>query len=313
MIQPVSNKTDNTPRPSVGVVVLTYNAAKYLENCLRPVLASPLAPKILVVDSSSRDGTVALAQGLGIETLVIPQSQFNHGATRELARKHLGTDIAVMLTQDIIPTDPAFLANLIAPIAKGEAAISYARQIPHDGAGFFESFPRSFNYPPESELRSIQDIKRYGVYTFFCSDSCCAWSNAALDSIGGFETTLSLEDTVATAKLLKSGFRIAYRADAVVKHSHHYSLAQEFKRCFDIGYVRALHKDLLFAGGSDEARGSSFLKAMLSALLRRNPFLIPYGVCATAAKFLGYRIGAQGHNLSVSLKRRLSGQPYYWK
>lgn len=298
---------------SVGVAVLTYNAAKLLPHSLPPLLAMTPRPRILIVDSSSRDGTVEIAQSLGVETLVIPQREFNHGATRELARRALSTDIVVMMSHDAIPVGTDMISNLVAPIMRGEAAISYARQLPHDGADFFEAFPRAFNYPETSELRSANDIDRLGPYTFFCSDSCCAWSNAALDAIGGFETTLSLEDTIAAARLVRAGYRIAYRADALVKHSHRYTPTEEFQRYFDIGYVRALHKNLLFGGGGDEKRGAKMTGTMLCQLWHKAPLQIPYAVILTGAKFLGYRAGFHGHAFPLWLKRRLSGQVYFWR
>ncbi len=52
---------------------------------------------------------------MGAETLVIPRHQFNHGATREFARKYLGTDIVVFMTPDAYPADDRLLDELIAP------------------------------------------------------------------------------------------------------------------------------------------------------------------------------------------------------
>ncbi|WP_457618560.1 glycosyltransferase, partial [Lutibacter sp.] len=228
---------------STGVIIPTHNAQHHLKQCLLPVLASPLKPSILIIDSSSKDNTVKLAKQMGVETLVIPQKEFNHGATRELARKHLNTDIVVMMTQDAYPQSSDFLEYLIAPLLEGKAAVSYARQIPHKGADFFESFPRQFNYPEKSHIRGIKDLETYGSYTFFCSDSCAAWVNSALDEIGGFFPVLTNEDTFAVAKLLNKGHHIAYVAEAVVHHSHRYSLLEEFKRYFDTGYTRRLYRN----------------------------------------------------------------------
>jgi rhamnosyltransferase len=299
--------------PTVGVAVITHRAVTLLPKSLPQILASPAKSRVLVVNSSSNDGTVELARTMGAETLLVPRRQFNHGATRELARRHLGTDIVVMTTPDAIFPDSQVIGRLVRPIADGTAAVSYARQLPHDGADFFESFPREFNYPPRSELRSIGDVKTLGAYTFFCSDSCAAWSNAALDAIGGFQPTLSLEDTIATAKLLNRGYKIAYCADAPVKHSHRYSLAQEFCRYFDIGYVRALNKGLLFVGGGDGRRGAAFTREMIRYVAREKPQLLPYVLATTAAKILGYRVGYHGRRLPLAIKRRLSGQDYFWE
>ena len=59
------------------------------------------------------------------------------------------------------------MEKLTRPIIKGLASISYARQIAHDGAGFFESFPRDYNYPKSSHIRGIEDADTFGVYTIF--------------------------------------------------------------------------------------------------------------------------------------------------
>lgn len=276
-------------------------------------MASPLRPKFLVVNSSSNDGTVELAKQMGADVLVVPRHQFNHGTTREIARRVLGTDIVVMVTPDATALDTDLLAKLVRPIVDGRASVAYARQIPRDEAGFFEAFARHFNYPNASELRSIGDLAALGPQTFFCSNVCAAWSNAALDSIGGFAPTLSAEDTIAVVKLLGASHRIAYCAEALVEHSHDYNLVQEFKRHFDTGYVRAEHRHILLSHGGDERRGVGYASQLLVRLIRERPRAIPYALAHLACKYLGYLLGYHGHHLPLWLKRRVSGQDYYWQ
>ena len=297
---------------SVGIAVVTHRASSLLGNCLPPLFESPIHPRVLVVNSSSGDGTVELAKRMGAEVLVVPRKLFNHGTTRELARRTLGTDIVVMLTPDARP-ERNMLANLVRPIVLGLASVAYARQVPHAGAKFYEAFPRHFNYPEKNEIRSIEDVKRIGPGAFFCSNVCAAWSNSALDEIGGFSPTLSLEDAIATAKLLHAGHRIAYCADAVVAHSHRYTLAQEFKRQFDTGYVRARYRELLFVSGGDERRGAAYAAEMMHRLSTEQPWLLAYGAAHIATKYLGYRVGYHGRGLPIWLKRLLSAQDYYWQ
>jgi rhamnosyltransferase len=298
---------------SVGIAVITYKAIEQIPLCLPPLLASSLKPRVLVVNSSSNDGTVELAQSMGAETLVVPRQEFNHGITRELARKYLQTDIVVMTTPDAICVGPETIECLIRPIVDGSASVSYARQLPHDGATFFEAFPRLFNYPDRSEIRSLKDLGCMGPYVFFCSDSCAAWSNKALDEIGGFEWTLTAEDTLAAAKLIHRGHSVAYAADALVKHSHRYTLVQEFKRYFDTGLIRSQYRDLFLRQSRDEARGSSFFQAMIRELFRARPYLIPYAILQTTMKYLGYRIGFHAAHMPIWLKARLSSQDYFWQ
>ena len=298
--------------PSIGVIFITHTAKKHLRNCLPVFLQSPLKPRVLVVNSSSNDGTVELAQELGAETLVIPRREFNHGATRERARKYLGTDIVVMVTPDAYATDLHFLEKLVAPLIRGEADVAYARQLPHAGADFFESFPRAYNYPQQSHIRSLDDAPKYGVYTFFCSNSCAAYRNAALDQAGGFLPVLTNEDYFAVARILKNGGKIAYVAEAEICHSHRYSLWQEFTRYFDTGYVRAENPWVTEIVGQAEGRGLGFAKALLSELAKTKPWLVPYAILQTGCKWLGYRIGFLSFKAPLWWKKKLSSQDFYW-
>lgn len=299
--------------PSVGIVIPTFQAIKHLPHCLPPLLQSPLKPRVLVIDSSSTDGTATLAKEMGAEVLVIPQQEFNHGTTRERGRQYLKTEIVVMMTQDAYATSPDMLEKLICPILEQQASVSYGRQIPHAEAGFFEAFPRYFNYPETDHIRSLQDISIYGVYTFFCSNSCAAYLNRALDEVGGIPSVLFGEDTVVVAKLLHRHHKIAYVALAEVKHSHRYSLKQEFSRHFDIGLARYSYQDLLSIAGKDTKRGKAYARAMFQELARIDPFLIPYGVAQSLAKLLGYRLGRASLRAPRWFKQLFSSQAYYWK
>lgn len=299
--------------PTIGILIPTFNAAKHLPYCLPPLIASPLKPRLLIIDSSSTDETLAIAGTFGVETLVIPQEEFNHGTTREKGRLHLETDIVVMITQDAYCTSPYTLEYLVEPLIKDKASISYAKQIPHNPTNFFEAFPRSFNYPTTSHIRSLKEASLFGVYTFFCSNSCAAYLNCALDEIGGFSPVLFGEDTIAVAKLLYKGHQIAYVAEAEVQHSHSYSLKQEFQRHFDMGLSRRSYENLIHLGGKDTKRGADYVRAMLSKLKKEQPSLIPYALLQTLVKFTGYHLGRYSTTAPIWLKKALSSQSFYWR
>jgi rhamnosyltransferase len=292
---------------------VTLNAEKHLEKVLPQLLNSPLKPRVLVLDSTSTDNTAALAKAMGAETLVIPRHEFNHGLTRELGRRHLNTDIITMHTQDAYLKDEHTLEKLVEPLLNEKAHVSYARQLPHKDANFFESFPRSFNYPSKSHIRGLDDIPTYGVYTFFCSDSCAAYCNTSLKEIGGFSPVLLGEDTVAVAKILRKGGKIAYVAEAEVFHSHSHTLLEEFKRNFDTGIARAMYKELLACGCKDGERGRAFAKEMGKQLIKKAPQQIPYAILHLFAKWTGYKMGQRCQEAPIWLKKQLSSQPYFWK
>lgn len=285
----------------IGIAVLTLNAKNDLPFLLPPLLRY----RVLVVDSSSTDGTPEIAQEMGAEVLSIPRSSFNHGLTRELARKTLGTPIVAMLTQDAYAEEGS-LPKLVAPLLEGKASLAYGRQIPKTDNPF-EATLRLFNYPAESHVRNLHS-KEFGPYRFFFSNSFAAYLNAALDEIGGFPPVLMGEDAVVCARLLHRGHSVAYVAESRVSHSHHHTLRQEFHRYFDIGYVRKEHCDL-FNAAEDQKRGVEFAQEFLSALPLRS---FPRGVAHLAAKYVGYQLGQRAHAWPVGLKKWCSGQKFYW-
>lgn len=298
--------------PSIGVVLITHRARRHLDRCLPPLLASPLSPRVLVVNSSSNDGTVEHARALGAETWIVPREEFNHGLTREQARRRLGTDVVVMLTPDAYPADERFLEKLVQPIVNGRAAVAYGRQVADLDADLVATYGREFNYPRMSQTRGLEDWPAFGSYTHFCSNACAAWSSAALDRIGGFVPTLVSEETIAVVKLLQQGLRIAYVANAVVLHSHPTSLVESFRRQFDIGWTRQIFKPLLLARERDEVRGRAYLHGLVQRTARDHPRLLPWVIADSAAKLLGYRLGRLGPWLPRAVCRRLSGQDYFW-
>jgi len=161
------------------IIILTLNAEEYIENILNVIDLNKY--HILVIDSSSSDNTIKICKRFSCEMEIISRSEFNHGSTREMARKIVGTDISVCLTQDVIPLDSTLIEKLIAPILNKKVVVSYARQIPHAAAGSLEAFPRQYIYPNISNIRNIHDVDTYGVQLFQCSDSCAAWLSSALD------------------------------------------------------------------------------------------------------------------------------------
>jgi len=297
-------------RKTISIVIVTYNAEKTIFTLLSKIDFSKY--KVFIIDSSSIDNTLKICKKFNCIIKTIDKSEFNHGATRELGRGLSNSDIVVHLTQDAIPKNLETINTLIKPLINEEVSIAYARQIPRDDANLIESLLREYNYPSRSQIRSIEDKFTYGVYTFFCSDSCAAWSNKALDSIGGIKPTLTNEDYFSCAELLIKGHKIAYVSDAEVIHSHKYSLKEEFQRMFDTGYVRAKNPWIQDAVGKAGKRGKQYLIFILRKIWVQQPTLIPYAIIQTIVKYLGYSVGYHSKYLSPIMFKYFSSQKYYW-
>jgi len=64
---PVAAEREPSAIPRLGVAICTQDNLDTIERCLRSVL--PIADEIVVVDSGSTDGTVALAESLGVRVV----------------------------------------------------------------------------------------------------------------------------------------------------------------------------------------------------------------------------------------------------
>ncbi|HZQ42561.1 MAG TPA: glycosyltransferase family 2 protein [Acidobacteriaceae bacterium] len=298
----------------VHVVVPTLNAARDWPAFAPPLLASLPPEQVLIIDSSSTDQTPTLARNAGFHLHSIERSEFNHGATRQLAAELLPqADILIYMTQDAILTSPASIANLLRPFADLSVAAAYGRQLPGVGAGAIEAHARRFNYPEQSEVRSLASRERLGFKTIFISNSFAAYRRSALMAVGGFPPHVIFgEDTVTAAHLLMAGSKIAYVADASVRHSHPYTWSQEFSRYFDIGVLHSRERWLHESFGGTGGEGKRFVVSEISYLRREDPLRIPSALIRTGLKLLGYKLGRSEKNLPLGMKRRLSMHGQFW-
>ena len=280
-----------------GLIIPTLNAGNQFKKLLEQLAAQTLPTKKLIVDSESTDGTAQLAQKFGLEVLTIKRKNFNHGATRQLALEHLlkqsPLDVIIFLTQDVLLRDDESLKRLVKIFGEDESVgLSYGRQLPHENATNEAKFLRAFNYPPESQLRSFDDRKIYGLKTAFASNSFAAYRVESLQSVGGFPSNVPLcEDMYVAAKMLLRGLKIYYAAEAQVYHSHNYTAAQEFRRYVQIGKFHAQESWIRETFGSAEGAGKKFVLMKLAALAKDNPLDCAGAIFRDAAKFFGYRLG----------------------
>ncbi|WYP26050.1 glycosyltransferase [Alkalihalobacillus sp. FSL W8-0930] len=298
---------------NITVIIPCYNGSKYLEKSL-PFLISY---NVLIIDSSSTDNTDSIVSNYdNVDIIRIDKADFNHGSTRNLGLEYTTARIVVYLTQDAIPVDENSIFNLAKSICNNEnTSVAYGRQIPHDNASIFGEFARKFNYKKNSELRQKSDAEKYGIKTIFNSNSFAAYEKDVLIEVGGFPSNVILsEDTFVAAKMLDLGYKIAYNAEAKIKHSHNYTIMQEFRRYFDIGVFYGKEKWIKSEYSSAEGEGLKFIKSEMSYILSKKKIhLIPFSFIRNIMKYLGYRLGVNETIIPIRLKRRISMHNFYWK
>ena len=296
--------------------VPTYNAGNKWQDWIVAYQSQSLkADKVIVIDSSSSDNTVKLAEEAGFSIYSIPQSAFNHGGTRNQAVEFgkSFTDVVVFMTQDAILASSDSLANLLAPFVDPEVAAVCGRQLPHHDATLLAAHARYFNYPSESKVKSKEDIFALGIKAAFMSNSFAAYRLSVFEELGGFpDNTILAEDMYLTAKMILSGYKVAYCAEATVFHSHNYTLKQEFQRYFDTGVFQQEQKWIQQKFGKAASEGKRFVLSELKFLSIKSPHLIPKAILSTLAKLIGFKLGYYYYMLPYKWCKALSMHKGYW-
>lgn len=244
----------------------------------------------------------------------ILKKDFDHGGTRHFGAMEAKAEILVYMTQDALPVGERMLEELVKPLEQKEIAASYARQLPNQDCKIIERYTRSFNYPAESRVKSIEDLSTLGIKTYFCSDVCAAYRKDIYESLGGFEEkTIFNEDMIMAAKIIQSGHKVAYTAEAKVIHSHNYSCMQQFRRNFDLAVSQAEHPEI-FTEVKSESEGIRLVVDTAKYLLKiKRPWLIFSLIMKSGFKFLGYRCGINYQKLPMWVVKRCTMSPGYWE
>ncbi len=298
----------------LNVIVPTLNAAKGWQRFMPALLANVHPEQVLIVDSQSTDDTANLARAAGFRLCSVARAGFDHGGTRQMAAEMLpNAGILVYMTQDSVLTGSDALARLLAVFDDPNVGAAYGRQLPRPEAGAIEIHARNFNYPAISQVRSLNSREQLGIKAAFLSNSLAAYRRSALMDVGGFPTKVIFgEDTIAAARMLLAGYKVAYVAESCAYHSHPYTWGQEFKRYFDIGVMHSRERWLLDEFGQPSGEGKRFVHSELLYLWQKDMKQIPAALMRTFIKFLGYRIGRAEAQLPISVKRRLSMHPKFW-
>lgn len=300
----------------IGIVIPTYKAEKYWPHLQASLDMQGVSPeRILVVDSSSGDRTTALARAAGYNVVTIPKEEFDHGGTRQMAASYLlQAELLLYVTQDVVFASPNSILDLCRTMVDARVGAAYGRQLPREQAGPIERHARLFNYPEMSHVRSYEDRHALGIRIAFLSNSFAVYRRTALQEIGGFPAKVIFgEDTLAAARLLMAGWKIAYEARATVIHSHPLTVRQEFQRYFDIGSQHARERWMLDACGRAGNEGAKFLRSEMQYLSQHAKRSIPLAALRTASKLAAYRLGLLSPKLPRALNRKLATHAEVWK
>lgn len=302
----------------VALCIPTLNAGNYVDKLFESIRMQSFQPnEILVIDSSSTDGSVEQLNRFSTKFISIPRSSFDHGGTRNMAFAIFKADIYIFLTQDAILENEYSIERLVLALQSQESCgMVYGRQIAGECSTAFSRHARLFNYPDGSSplYKSSIDISTLGIKAAFCSNSFSAYKAAAIEEVGYFPTkTIFAEDSAVAAKLLMKGWMVGYVPSAKVIHAHEYNLIQEFSRYFDIGVFHSLNHWYMDFLGKAEGEGMKFIRSEYSYMRDLKLFFPLWSVILrNSMRYFGYKCGRLHRYLPRFISKSISTNKAYW-
>lgn len=226
------------------ILLLTKNAGPRLNVLLESVKAQRGLSKfeILAVDSGSDDGTIAVLKRHLVRLIQISPSAFSHGETRNLAAHTAGDECEyiVYLSQDAVPADDHWLENLLRPMQQDpQVAGVFSRHVPQSGASPSLVRQLTIHWQTGGTERLVKqmpgDPAEYqankSYYTYF-SNTSSALRRSVWQRIP-FHDLAFAEDADWADRVLKAGYKIVFEPSSIVRHSHDYSIIEQFRQNVD--------------------------------------------------------------------------------
>ena len=229
----------------VSVVIPTYNGGNLLNEVIDKLLKQEVDfnYEILVIDSSSNDNSIeSIEIDKRISIYSISQKDFQHGKTRNLAVSLSKGEFVAFLTQDALPFNNFWLKNIVKPLISDEDTCAvFGKHIAHKSHSFltknslhdfFYNFKKPFKYRMDDDLtKYFSEIPSKRQFLHYYSDNNSCLRKSYWESFPYQDVDYG-EDQLWADWIIKCNKTKAFAYNAIVYHSHDYSIEQEFERCY---------------------------------------------------------------------------------
>jgi GT2 family glycosyltransferase len=216
---------------------------------------------IVVVDSGSTDGTVALTQKYGARVFSVRPDEFNHGLTRNFGAAQGAGDYVLFMVQDAIPIGDRWLHDMVMVLESDPLiAAATCRQVPRSDADLFACFSL-WNHnrvlgrlvdsvtPLPQKLHGLDPLEKRKLAGI--DDVCCLMRRDVFNNLK-FRDVLYAEDLDLGLRILDEGLQNAFLGSVGIIHSHNREAAYILKRTYIeskllpgiLGYIPTRYPDI---------------------------------------------------------------------
>src|SRR5262245_22340886 len=215
---------------SVSVIMRSKDADWVIAQALSALFAQTFQGfELIVVDSGSTDRTLEIVRQYPCRLIQIPALDYLPGRVLNQAISQASGELLVFQNSDAVPLSPHTLSRLLEPFTDPGVVASFARQIPRPEAlgwvrrDYAESFPERGPAPPWMPYSlPLAAMRRR------------AWERRPF-----YTEAFGSEDVEWGTWAARSGLCIRYVPDAIVMHSHNYTLKELYGRRFIEGEAGA--------------------------------------------------------------------------
>ena len=225
----------------VSVVIPVKNGQRYLDSVLRAVFSQKINAKfeVIIIDSGSGDKTLDIIKQYPVRLYQIDEKKFNHGLTRNLGISKAQAKFVILTTADAIPCNNHWMEELIDDIKNDECVAGiYSRQIPHKDSHVITQirvsrFFTSYRKRRESQMNRIEDYNKLSPrekHRFCNFDNVSSFIRKSVWAKIPLPKTDFSEDLEWSKKVLEAGYKIVYKPDSIVYHSHDFSILDWYNK-----------------------------------------------------------------------------------
>ncbi len=226
----------------ISLLIPTWNAGPLFQEVVDAVnaLEGVVFDEKVAIDSGSTDGTIEVAKQAGFEVVSIPQSEFDHGSTRDRGIEKTTGDVIVLLVQDATLQGADWLQAMVEPFSDPDVAGVWCRQIPRPNCQpvldrRIRGWPGRGDAVSKKQLKGgekLADLIPFEQLMHSAFDNVASAVRRTVWQRFPLGPRRFGEDVYFGKRVIEAGLAIAHHGGAVVMHSHDRTAWAEGKRTF---------------------------------------------------------------------------------
>jgi len=207
-------------RKKVSIILRTKNSSDIIDQTLKALFSQTFQNfDLIVVDSGSTDSTLEKCSKYNHTLIHIKPQEYHPGRVLNRVLKKCLHDSVVFLNSDCVMLLPSTLQLLLDELEDKNISAVYARQVCR---------PEAFSWVKRDYEVSFPNAKRPSWIHF--SLPLAAIKKEVWQEVAFYTQSWASEDTKWAIDIKQKGYKVLYVKEALVMHSHNYTLKQLHNR-----------------------------------------------------------------------------------